>query len=1345
VNASEEIAFKRVAAHLRQVPGDRTCVVLTNLTHANPRGQADEVDMVVVGPGGAVVIEVKHWDRSGLRNTWDLQAAAELITAKSKRIAGRLRGVEPNLDFVPAALLLTREARSLAKNGRVPDSLNVRVHALSDLDRLLADVVVGSLADVVVERLAKALAPRQLATAQARPSRLLRFVDLKLLTPVEDAFARVYSGRDSASGDRLIIYTYDLSAPAPGSKSELIARREFDAVQKLQKSPYLPSLVDSWQGVPNYAGELFFFTLVDSAAPSVAQLAADSTWSASERLAFAVRALEALAELQQPSGPTGEVLVHRALTPAEVRVRADGEPLFGGWRWARLPQAQTITLDPIGAQDDYAAPEVQGAGLAAASPAADVYSLCRVLAELFTGEDKLAQAARAALALGLDPVSSKRAAPADISTLVAEGAPAAELTVDAQPPSVARWDEGYVFSWKGDRFRVVSVLGQGGAGRTFKLEQLDAVSGDPIGSYVGKVVLNPQLGATSLDAYKRIRPIAYHPGLSPVLQTADSWSDDSLMALLHWRRGERLDDWRGESLVVLAELLGEANAEALLLRWAGDLCAALHVLHAQGWVHGDVSPANILVDEAEVLLIDYDLAGRVGEVPTSPGTVPYCSPQRRAGAPSASSDDVFALAASLFHALTDRAPFGPGGPQPGGAGLSWSDEERARWPRLVGFLDVATDADPSGRFETADAAGRALRARLVAAQREDAALRHDAVRLEGSAAEVELAANSATVSALPPAVPEPPRLTPNVVPWIKDILSAYPGSRFGNAETRGLDTRFAHDTYVETRLDTVLPPAIRKGEVSLAILCGNAGDGKTAFLQHLASTLGAPDLHSNERVWEGRVDGLDLMINLDGAAAWRGRSANDLLDALFAPFQQGSPVASRAHMVAVNDGRLMEWVEDYEARHGETPLTVQLADALNHEGVGTAPHVRLIELNLRSLVGGLDTGRGAITTEFLDSLVARLVGGERAPEIWRPCRTCTAQLRCPMKRSADIMGASADPQHVAQGARFRARLTTALQAVHQRNEVHITARELKAAVSYILFGLYSCEDLHANPALTLHSPSDHVFDPDSDRRQGELLRELVRLDPALEAQARVDRYLSGRGAPDPAHGAVRHRDAEGRPLPLRTARRRAWFEWSDHQIEAVGGEPDALRLKDGRCFDQFRRFPLLSPDEQLGIKRELCEGLSRLEALPDIAFSRQGIVPIRIVPRTPTETAFWVNKPLTNFGLEAEQFTAPEGLETLHRHLTLTYRSDKHRRTERLTVSLELYALLMDLADGVQILDAFSDDVFANLGVFTQRLAQEDERALRAWNPADEDRMYDIGIARCEAGQTIVLRPAEAR
>jgi hypothetical protein len=135
-------------------------------------------------------------------------------------------------------------------------------------------------------------------------------------------------------------------------------------------------------------------------------------------------------------------------------------------------------------------------------------------------------------------------------------------------------------------------------------------------------------------------------------------------------------------------------------------------------------------------------------------------------------------------------------------------------------------------------------------------------------------------------------------------------------------------------------------------------------------------------------------------------------------------------------------------------------------------------------------------------------------------------------------------------------------------------------------------------------------------------------------------------------------------------------------------------------------------------------------------------MPLRVVPRTPTESAFWVSKPLDRFTLEAERFVPSRGLETLHRYLTLSYQTSD-QRIEQLMISLELFALLTDLAEGVQILDAFSDDIFANLGVFTQRLAQEDERSLRAWNPADEMRIYDIRIEQREVGQAIVLQDAE--
>ncbi len=217
----------------------------------------------------------------------------------------------------------------------------------------------------------------------------------------------------------------------------------------------------------------------------------------------------------------------------------------------------------------------------------------------------------------------------------------------------------------------------------------------------------------------------------------------------------------------------------------------------------------------------------------------------------------------------------------------------------------------------------------------------------------------------------------------------------------------------------------------------------------------------------------------------------------------------------------------------------------------------------------------------------------------------------------------------------------------------------------------------------------------------------------------------------------------GRPLPLRDARRRAYLSWSSDQVEAVGGDDHALTLRDGRRASEFRVFPLLSEDQRLQIKQRLCRGLSRLEALPDLAYRDPERVPIRVLPRTPTETAFWIEKSASRFSLTAERFQSVAGLETLHRFLVLRYEPD-HGGSEELIVPLELYSLLMDMADGVQILDAFSDDVFANLGVFTRRLAQEDERRLNAWNPVESDVVRQLGVVDVRGRQTITLSSGAA-
>ena len=942
-NASELRAFNAVAQELRRAEGQHGVYVLTNLTHPNPRGQADEVDTVVIGPGGAVVIEVKHRDAAALRQGDLSDPAAELIVAKSKRIAGKLRSLDPRIGFVPPAFLFTREAGSLKRNGQLPRHQHgVLAHGLKDVPDLLAGPRAPGTADG--HKLTNALAARHNISDAARLRRLGRFDELRLLTDEQDRFQRIFTARDPWTGDRVLLHTYDLTAAPAGEAPALTmrrARREFDVIQRFQKSPHLPSLIDTWQALPNYAGEMFFFSVGDSAAVPTSALKESRKWTLPQRRDFAVRALTALAEFGEAAeGP----LVHRALDAGSVRVRADNSPLFAGWQWARLTPALTLTDGQ--ASDDFggfAAPEVQREGLAAATPSSDLFSLCGVLVELFPAGD--APDLREILVVGGDPDPSRRLGAREIANLMLERStePVSPPPDPPEPISPARWDEGHCFKWKDSNYRVVSVLGQGSVGRTFKLEQLDVEDGEPIGTFVGKAVFNPEIGPTSLAAYQRLRPLSLRGGLSNILECSSSWNAGELMTLLRWTQGAPLTTWCGD-LDFLAQVDGAGFAEQLALDWFETLCEALGALHAQGWVHGDVSLSNILVDEVQVVLIDYDLAGPAGHVPRSPGTLLYASPERRDGAGVLARDDVYSLAASLFHAITDRPP----APAKDGLGLDWTDEERASFPALAPLLDRAT-GPVDRRFTDAGAALLALRA--------DASVKRPP--LPGAQAIA--------------ATPEP--LRPNVVSRVKEILSTYPGSRFGNAETRGLDSEFAFDTYVPTALDTALPPAIAAGDVSLVILCGNAGDGKTAFLQRLVQTLGGEPPQSSERVWAGRLAGRTAMVNLDGAASWKGRSANNLMDELFGPFLDGPTNDRRVHLVAVNDGRLMEWIEHVKAERGETVLTSELAAALGRQGEGLSTHVRLVELNNRSLVGGLNRKRGIITTDFVDELVRRLVGG----------------------------------------------------------------------------------------------------------------------------------------------------------------------------------------------------------------------------------------------------------------------------------------------------------------------------------------------------------------------------------
>ena len=273
------------------------------------------------------------------------------------------------------------------------------------------------------------------------------------------------------------------------------------------------------------------------------------------------------------------------------------------------------------------------------------------------------------------------------------------ITNPPRPPS-RFWTEDQVVQFGENQYRIVSRLGSGGVGTTFKVVKIDRAGKERLGTYVAKVARNKETGQQVLAAYELAHSHLRHSALSTIFEVAPAWQDNTFIALMTWIEGEPLSDYPG-LLPILAENYQEESSETLAIRWIRTACEALEVLHRNGLVHGDVSPRNMIVSGPELVLTDYDCVGKIGERVVGPGTVLYCSAAYGEGRKASASDDFYALAASFFHVLFDKAPFQYDGTHAKERGLNWDRIERDEHPTLAAFLDRATDPDPQKRFAKA--------------------------------------------------------------------------------------------------------------------------------------------------------------------------------------------------------------------------------------------------------------------------------------------------------------------------------------------------------------------------------------------------------------------------------------------------------------------------------------------------------------------------------------------------------------------------------------------------------------------------------------------------------------------
>jgi serine/threonine protein kinase len=113
----------------------------------------------------------------------------------------------------------------------------------------------------------------------------------------------------------------------------------------------------------------------------------------------------------------------------------------------------------------------------------------------------------------------------------------------------------------------------------------------------------------------------------------------------------------GETLEHMIETAPRRLAVADVAHLGLHLCSAIGYLHGHGFLHLDLKPSNVIVQNAQARVIDLSLCRPPGKLRRGAGTPPYMSPEQGRGGRGDTSTDVWGIGATLYEAATGRRPF----------------------------------------------------------------------------------------------------------------------------------------------------------------------------------------------------------------------------------------------------------------------------------------------------------------------------------------------------------------------------------------------------------------------------------------------------------------------------------------------------------------------------------------------------------------------------------------------------------------------------------------------------------------------------------------------------------------
>lgn len=259
------------------------------------------------------------------------------------------------------------------------------------------------------------------------------------------------------------------------------------------------------------------------------------------------------------------------------------------------------------------------------------------------------------------------------------------------------------------RYEILSRLGVGGMGIVLKAR--DRETGEIVAVKILKTEIADQ--PKLIDAFKNELRLARKITHKNVCRIYDFNRSDGVSYIT-------MEFVEGESLRFVLNRFNVLSARTGI-KIAVQICEGLREAHAQGIVHQDLKPENLMIDGlGNVKLMDFGLARLIAESSTAAiGTPSYMAPEQAQGGPVDQRCDIYALGLVLFEMFTGTAAFTGDTPmvvalkQIQDSPANPRDVERSIPDHVAKVILRCLEKDPEKRFQSVEEVESALLAESV--------------------------------------------------------------------------------------------------------------------------------------------------------------------------------------------------------------------------------------------------------------------------------------------------------------------------------------------------------------------------------------------------------------------------------------------------------------------------------------------------------------------------------------------------------------------------------------------------------------------------------------------------------